>query len=932
MTDAAVKPAPFWAKTSRDPNDDRFHPLVCHLIDVAMVTEALWDSVLPEATRRWIADGLGLDEVRTRRWISYLAGLHDIGKACPSFQLHHPPAREWLVAAQFPVDGFPRNADAPHGTLSAVILIDLLSTRDGLNRSSAATLATAIGGHHGIFPSDGDQQPLARKIGSGPWTEAREQLIESLTSVVGQPPNSRPDSPSNATAMWIAGLVSVADWIGSNTDFFEPEGDGSDPYRTIDAEAYAEVARERASEALEKLGWLGWTSDRTVHQFQDMFPFPPNALQQAAVDLAPRIGGPGLVIVEAPMGLGKTEAALYLMDYFGAVNGQRGGYVALPTMATSNQMFSRVRDFLATRYPNAITNLQLLHGQTALSQEFRQLLDAGRFVPDSVDEQGEGRVIAAEWFTYRKRGLLSPFGVGTVDQTLLGVLQTRHVFVRLFGLANKTLVVDEIHAYDTYMTSLIERLLEWCAALGSSVILLSATLPDSRRRQLAAAYARGLGNELLGVLPAASYPRLSWVSQAGGDALSVSTPPDDDKTLRLEWIDGALPRSPGEPFPLGTFLREKVGGDEDGCVAVICNTVRRAQEVYQALQGSFAPGELGLLHARFLFQDRDEREKQALQRFGKPGSDVVMADGKPEPVERPKRFVLVATQVIEQSLDLDFDLMVSDFAPVDLLLQRAGRLHRHRRDPRPDGLEEAELWVTQPVVSDDGTPEFEAGTPYVYDEHILLRSWLALQGTETIRLPDDVESLIEAVYSEREAPASLSEPLANVWVNTQEKLDEKIASEQQEARNRWLREPSYGEAFWQYLKNWKEEESPEFHPAHQALTRLAAPSVQVICLYGSKEQAFLDIARSEPIDYRDTARFSVIRQLLMRSVSLGDRRIIGDLLGQKPEASWSASPLLRHHRLILLDEKGRSAIGNKYFLNLDAERGVIVTERQEGAL
>ena len=393
-------------------------------------------------------------------------------------------------------------------------------------------------------------------------------------------------------------------------------------------------------------------------------------------------------------------------------------------------MFGRVRDFLQDRYKDGLVQLQLLHGHASLSSEFEVLRKNHNriFAPrySGVEEDDHLEVVASEWFTYRKRGLLSPFGVGTIDQALLAVLQTKHVFVRLFGLAHKTVIIDEVHAYDAYMTTLLERLLEWLAALGSPVVLLSATLPRSRRNGLLAAYLRGLGDQSEEIRSDASYPRISWVSgNSGPSARTVRVSPRGTKEVSMEWTGGSVPAHDGSSFPLGERLREALA--QGGCAAVICNTVRRAQEIYRALKPYF-PGtaedgkpELDLLHAQYLFQDRDKREKRSLARFG---SRVRTRSG-------PNKAVLVATQVIEQSLDLDFDLMVSDMAPVDLLLQRAGRLHRHERR-RPHGLGQPRLLVCQPEM-DGGVPRFEPGTAAVYDSHILLRTWLTLRDRATVR-------------------------------------------------------------------------------------------------------------------------------------------------------------------------------------------------------
>ena len=292
----------------------------------------------------------------------------------------------------------------------------------------------------------------------------------------------------------------MADWIGSDEQWFPPSG--------LPADVELDSLAQRA---LDDCGWT-WPDVQPGKSFMDLFGKRPYDIQQAVYEAA---SGPGLFIIEAPMGQGKTEAAMYLADHWGVMTGRHGCYFALPTQATSNQMFSRVRRFLEQRYRGPSVDLQLLHGHAALSAEFDLLRQRGSIakVNEVYDETtanvAEGSVQAAEWFTHRKRGLLAPFGVGTVDQALLAVLQTRHVFVRLFGLAHKTLIVDEVHAYDAYMGTLLERLLAWLAAMDTSVVLLSATLPRTKRHSLCKAYGRSGAAESDNE---ASCPRIAWVA------------------------------------------------------------------------------------------------------------------------------------------------------------------------------------------------------------------------------------------------------------------------------------------------------------------------------------------------------------------------------------------------------------------------------------
>jgi CRISPR-associated endonuclease/helicase Cas3 len=699
----------------------------------------------------------------------------------------------------------------------------------------------------------------------------------------------------------------------------------------LDVRKYFQKSGRAAKNALKDLGWTGWTPDPHERGFADLFSsigtpeakIVPNPLQNAAIDIGDDVGRPMLAIVEAPMGEGKTEAAMYLADRFAARLGQRGCYFALPTQATSNQMFTRVREFLKGRYPDKIVNLQLLHGHAALNAEFQGLLQSADAEPECVCEDKDlhdhrPSVIAAEWFTYRKRGLLAPFGVGTVDQALLAVLQTRHVFVRLFGLAHKTVIIDEVHAYDAYMTTLLERLLEWLAALGSSVVLLSATLPKARRDALASAYVKGLGGNIA-LPPDERYPRLTWVGQADSGSRHVETSERSSRKLSLQWIDGAVPKD-GDAFPLGERLR--VALEAGGCAAVICNTVTQAQKVYLALKeyfvGSADDGEpiLDLLHARFLFKDRDEREKRCLVRFGKPGAVVDFGDNDLREVRRPNRAVLVATQVIEQSLDLDFDLMVTDHAPVDLILQRAGRLHRHQRADRPTLLAAPQLFICSPDLSENGLPNFGRANTAVYDEHLLLRSWFELKDRNKIAIPTEVEDLIESVYDDkRSSRANLSPQLADHWDKTAEALIQKRDEYEGKARQNRIASAE-SEGLLEDFNRDLDEDDPSIHPTLQALTRLSGPTAQLVLL--SPEQ--IDLTH-HPMDRQG------VRTLLEHSVTVSHRGIVRMLLREEENTplSWRKNALLRHHRLIRIDETRRAHIG-RYMLHLNAELGLTIID------
>lgn len=918
-----------WAKRLRrppgdDPSSPPYHPLIYHCIDVAAVAELLWEEVLKPHFKGEVSRELGLEPDLAGKCLAFLAGLHDIGKATPVFQGQWREARKQLEEGGFSCSI--QSLNVHHSILTTFLLIELLPhLLSSFPAAAIKQIAFILGGHHGVFPRQIDLDKVTKKERGGrKWRELQLSVLQEFANLWGisDLPAPQASGLSAALLLKLAGLVSVADWIGSNEDYFpfaSPE---------IDPKHYFEKARRQAKEALTGLGWLGWREPRTFASLSQLFPVIQaqglRPLQATMEELGKHLTEPALVIVEAPMGEGKTEAAMYLADRWAVALGQKGCYFALPTMATSNQMFSRVKEFLRQRYPKEVVNLQLLHGHASLVAEFQTLRQRADklFMPANLEaEEGSpatgppGDIVAAEWFTHRKRGLLAPFGVGTVDQILLAALHTRHYFVRLFGLSHKTVIVDEVHAYDAYMVKLLERLLEWLAALRCSVVMLSATLPQKRRLALMEAYARGL--RLPGPImpPDATYPRVSWITPSSSGTKSFAVSPQFCRRIKLERLQGASLQV------LGEKLWGKLAGG--GCAAVICNTVHRAQEVYKALkiffphQGDDGFPELDLFHARYPFLWREEREHRTLKRFGKPGSETI----------RPHRAVLIATQVIEQSLDLDFDLMVTEMAPVDLLLQRAGRLHRHRR-PRPKGLQEPTLVLLAPELV-KAIPRFDPGTENIYHPHLLLRTWWALRERQAIAIPEDVEELIEAVYGDGIPLRELSSEEAKAWQETWDDLQRQQREEESQARYRYIHSPYYPDDIWEHPNPELEEDDPAIHRSLQAVTRWGDPSVPLIFLYEIEGRIFLDPEGKWPVALEKEPEGEIVRNLLQRSVSITHSALTFWLLknGETP-TGWRRHPLLCRHRLIRLNPERRWH-GAGYELSLDPELGVVITSMKK---
>ncbi|MGG5811250.1 CRISPR-associated helicase Cas3' [Falsiroseomonas sp. CW058] len=736
--------AQFWGKARAQVGGDvPWHPLVAHALDVAAVAV-----LLPRPQGFGMGGGT----------LGFLVALHDIGKFSRPFQGMVPERWPGAVLGAMPREGVP--AGPKHDAMGfsmlagplASALDRILPPRIGERRAwiggHRAPLLRALAGHHGRPPAPPPEQPPRPDVLCAACLDAAAGFVESMAGIFAPSPLPRPvEREVHALAWRLAGLVTLADWIGSRQDWF--------PYVPPDAVAepgayFWDHALPRAAAALAAAG-LSPPRPAPFRGLRGLFPAieEPSPLQSWA-ERVQLPAGPVLAVVEDLTGSGKTEAAMTLAHRLIAEGRAGGVFLALPTMATANAMFGRLAGayrglFAAEAHPS----LALAHARAALDPRFRAAIPAGPEAPpspaagtaapratDPADEPAEAH--CAAWLAEdRRRTLLAQVGVGTLDQALLAVLPVRHAALRLQGLAGKVLVIDEVHAFDPYMQREMLALLEFHAALGGSAVLLSATLPRAIRGRLVDAFRRGLALAPAGVACDA-YPLVTLAS-AGGVAETPCPPrrglPRRVVVTRVDDVAAAV-------------ARIEAAAQAGAAVAWVRNTVDDAVAAAEALRArGLAPI---LFHARFALRDRLEIEEEVLRRFGRGSGGEA------------RRRVLVATQVIEQSLDLDFDLLVTDLAPVDLLIQRAGRLWRHARDPRP--VPGPEMLVVSPEPVEDPPADWigatQPGTEAVYrDPALLWRGARALFRRGAIATPDDMRPLVEEA-SDDAAPDALPAALA----------------------------------------------------------------------------------------------------------------------------------------------------------------------------
>ncbi len=875
-----------WAKTSKQ-SGPGWHPLILHMLDVAASADAILTRE-PQATRERMAATLGMSWDNARAWILLLVGCHDLGKACPGFQCKWPNI---IASTELPLPRSP-NTDINHAFVSQISLSEFLQEMDW-PQDLAELVADAAGCHHGERASPNTLANLMGSrsaVGSGDWTQARRHIFDALVGVIKPTITPVKKTLTGPDFMLLAGLTSFADWIGSNEELF-PFGT---PQDCDDLHGWFETRRARADAALDAIGW-GYRTPLTLEtkSFQQVFDFSPRPLQQAVADSLTDAQEPIILLVEAPMGEGKTEAAFYAHLELQRRFGHRGLYVALPTKATGNAMFERTLKFLRSQGLTRPLDLQLLHGGTLLNDTFQELRVSGVY-----DAAPGGQVRAREWFTNKKRALLSEYGVGTVDQALLPILPVRHNFVRLWGLANRVVIFDEIHAYDAYTGTLLIHLLRWLLALGSSVILLSATLPPSIRRKLAKVVNSEFPRQ------EAEYPRLSAFVPGAMTQKHFAADPSRRLTLRLQGISPDLPS-------IYAALEAQLGNG--GMALALVNTVQRAQDLYllfpagEPLQrescniGKRMPDgtEVFLFHARFPADRRQQRENNALAAFGEKST-------------RTGRRILIATQVAEQSLDLDFDVIVTDLAPIDLVLQRAGRLWRHSRPMRP---------IAEPILLVAGLagnepPSF--GKPLwwgsIYREDILLRTWSLLHNKQSLTLPDEIDSLVQAVYEEQiDAPDFLQERLEKFMLAEE---GEVIAFTGQ-ANQAIIGFPD--DSSWDDPARFVlyDEDEPGVHRTLMAKTRL-----------GDDARILIPLWEDDGISPEATPDFTQAKQWFLRAVSVSRKSVIGELQEMGVPEGWKHSPLLRNCFPLVLNDLNRWIIDES--VHLDDDLG-LVYETKENA-
>lgn len=860
-----------------------WHPLACHMIDSAEAAGWVWDEFLSPSSQAAIDFAARGVPGGGRVLLQLLASLHDLGKGTPAFQVKDEARCAAARAAGFDVPDLAAGTHLSHARLSGLLLRKLLCAM-GCDRKTASWLALTLAGHHGRFPSPTwwSYEPFHWEDGgsSGIWADARDDLIALVCGHVGLSGLGQVAGPVPALPLQvvIAGAVILSDWIASDEKIFPYAGGWQDSYPRAAASRTAAITKVPGREGKWRpdRAAAGWGAAELIRRRFERDSVRP--IQEAAFEIAAR-GEAGLLLIEAAMGEGKTEAALAAAEIIAAAVQADGIFVVLPSKATADQMLKRVRRWLRTQ--SGVQVVTLAHSGARQNDEFRRIMQSDI----GADEEDCG-VAASEWLLGSKRALLSPVTVGTIDQLLLAGVSSRHVSLRHLGLAGKVVVIDEVHACDAYMSEILQRALSWLGAARIPVIMLSATLAAGQREQLLGAYACAdvtAGAE-------AGYPKLSWVPApaevprypGAGVPVPVQervTASSSKRTVAVSMVDE---QDPGTVPELAGRLTA-----QGGCALVLRNTVGRAQETYRKLLETHDAANVTLVHARFTVADRKAHEDLIISMFDEEGK------------QRPSRgHVTVGTQVLEQSLDCDWDVLISDLAPVDLLLQRLGRVHRHRRPPGVRGqLREPRMYVAGRLRADGRPPEVPPGSSWVYTDHLLWRTEAAFAGTGVLNLPADVPGLVDQVYG--------SGPLGPPeWQPLMQEAAREAAAERKKMRDiageillPWPGGSSLADIALNDAGEVSEEPDLKAQRLIRAQVRYGEPSLDVILLRRTGENTAVTVSAGEkheiPLDRALRKNGGLADRVLEQVIRLPAYMTSTVLKAAKPVEAWSWYPRLK---------------------------------------
>lgn len=733
-----------WGKKKEEYGNFYWLPLLQHLEDARGVIGLLWEHWLCDNQRRFIQNELNLNYEESKNFLMFLAFVHDIGKATPAFQFkkwsadNSPDLNKKLYGKLRRKGFFVEIPELFHEEKTNHALAgQFLLEKFGVSRNIAAI----IGAHHGkpvswpeveglidyqeqetfkenYYISHDENSEIYKK-----WDRAQKNIFQKALDSCNINKNKLPNVSMKMQVL-LSGLVIIADWISSNTDFF--------PLIPID-----DSECKHKSKRLEN-GWDKWeltdcwiprSLSSADKYYKSRYAISkPYDIQKKVYEIVENTLSPGIFILEAPMGGGKTEIALTFAEQIASTLGLGGIFFGLPTQATSNGMFPRVAKWLEkiANDSDNIHSIKLVHGKAELNDKFTSYK-----INVSEDVYKKHNVIINQWFSGRKKSVLDDFVIGTVDQFLLMSLKQKHFALKHLGFTKKAVIIDEVHAYDAFMSEYLLRSIHWLGSYKVPVILLSATLPSSKRNEIILEYIRGYVPEGTKIKPFkeelkkfddVAYPVLTYT-----DGLKIKQETNFITSKQKEIFINKL-----EESELNNKLEEL--SNENVVVGVVVNTIKKAQEIAKFCESIYKEDEVVLIHSSFIATERIRIEGKILSMIGKNG-------------KRPKKKIIIGTQVLEQSLDIDFDVLITELAPMDLLIQRIGRLHRHEKNDtkRNSKFKKPSVFIVNKSFSKNNFL-FGEGTEHIYEKYLLAKTLCLLPSK--MLLPKDIPNLVEKTYNE----------------------------------------------------------------------------------------------------------------------------------------------------------------------------------------
>ncbi len=894
-------------------------PLWMHLRDTAGIIKKLVVKWVPESV--FSSAGLGYEDFLSTA--VFLAAVHDIGKATSIFQsmiTRFCPAKyEEISGYGYQLcKEYREKGKTPHAHAGQWIL-----QSDTVKASVPESVAAVVGAHHGkplsidymmgepdmikAYPANfwGSEDEEVKRL----WKEAWYDILNQAMELAGIKTFRELPVLTLEAQVLLSGLLITADWISSNTTYF--------PLLSLDDCGEGTMYPERVNKGWKKVDFPeGWHSEvYTMDQeiFKERFGFQPNEVQRCVLNVVDSCSdAPGIFVLEAGMGVGKTEAALAAAEVLASRKNEGGIFFGLPTQATSNGLFPRLYQWGKQVSEETANAIRLAHGAAEFNEDYNRLIMEGN---SSIEEDGgnQDKLGVHPWFQGNKRALLADFVIGTVDQFLMASLKRKHFMLRHMGLAGKVVVIDECHAYDAYMNIYLEASLQWMAAYGVPVILLSATLPANRRKALVECYVKAYSKYRLGKRKPKiicrdtdwgknmNYPLLTW---SEGEEIRQENIEQEESGKIVKIHRGV------SLTDMARLLDERL--QEGGCASIIVNTVAYAQTVYEQCRESIENAEFILYHAQFTMPDRFKKEEYLLRKMGKNSGS-----------SDRNRLILVGTQVLEQSLDYDADIMVTQLCPMDLLLQRMGRLHRHKRF-RPKRLQSPECIILQ-----EGGEAYDSGSQAVYGDYLLMRTEKVLP--DIIKIPGHIPSLVQKVYSQEDSLGLEGEG----YKRAKEQYEKELKTKEQRAKGYLLNKTSR-----RGLENILDNAEESSEKIAEASVRDGASSIEVLLMKEGKDETVLfaegDFSKSfigskTQVPISTEGRMIAMQRLRLPHVfacSWNKRDTIRELEEKniKELSMWQQSPWIHGELVLLLNEQNQAEL-NGYRLSYSFEKGLEYEKR-----